>query len=157
MTLDISIHKCGLDIDFFSVFSVGSRTHYDATLSTIGPLNRNGCPSCCHYCCSTTVRNAEKWIERHESCNIVFIHRSIFPNDAPGELMVSWHVGRSAASNLSMFIANVLAVHLPWPATKWAKILNILSSKINSSDADMVVRHRFGYLGKVQWASRSNL
>lgn len=56
--LDSHKSKSGFDSSSYclrSLWRAGFRIRWDDTLSTIGPSNRNGCQSCCHYCCSTTV------------------------------------------------------------------------------------------------------
>lgn len=71
--------------------------------------------------------------------------------------MVPGNGGRTLSINVFMLIVNVLAVHLPWITPKWTQIFNILSSKTDRNITNVAVCNRAGDMGKIQWASWSDL
>lgn len=146
-------------------FSVGLGVHYDAIRITIGQSNKNGWIFCCHrWPCLTVNIAVEPFSQLVWQGAFAFIYtnfsvhsRSIFCVVRIVQFMDTGNDGCHISIHVPMFVAHVLAVHLPWTSTKWEEIPNILSAETNHYISNVAMCSCISNMGKVQRIARPNV
>lgn len=129
--------------------SVGTLIHFENTLCMIGQSNKNGCLYYYHFCCFITVRLIFLFSYIFNIFITLVFYRSILSNDISRQFMATRYAWCNTTSNIFMCITIILVMHLSWFTTKWKKIFNILFTKINCYNANMVMCYCIGNMGKM--------